>query len=103
MKFTFALSIRDSLSGISKLFKNIKSGWGMSNRNSGVVTRTAAEAAEDAALEEFLKRYPGHRERPQRFVVAPSTFGASLRWKKSTSGAGMWMRVVAIINRLQVQ
>jgi hypothetical protein len=63
-----------------------------SERNDGAGARTAAEAAEDAALEEFLKRYPGHVEQPRRLVAA-----------RSTSGTGMWMRVVAIINRFQLQ
>ncbi len=44
----------------------------------------AAEAAEDAALEKFLRRYPGHQRRP-------------------TSSAIVWTRVVAIFNQLQMQ
>jgi len=63
-----------------------------SKRNDGAGARTAAEAAEDAALEEFLKRFPGHGGPQRRFALVPPT-----------SGARMWMRVVAIINRLQVQ
>ena len=52
--------------------------------NNGVDVRTAMEAAEDAALERFLKRYPGHQRR-------------------STSSAKMWTRVVTIFNQLQLQ
>ena len=52
--------------------------------NNGVDARAAMEAAEDAALEEFLKRYPGHERR-------------------STPSAKMWTRVVTIFNQLQLQ
>jgi len=50
--------------------------------NNGVDACAATEAAEDAALERFLKRYPGHQRR-------------------STSSA--WTRVVTIFNQLQLQ
>jgi hypothetical protein len=52
--------------------------------NNGFDARAATEAAEDAALEQFLKRYPGHQRRP-------------------TSSAKMWTRVVTIFNQLQLQ
>jgi|GEM_PF-4533683 len=52
--------------------------------NNGVDARAATEAAEDAALEQFLKRYPGHQRR-------------------STSSAKVWTRVVTIFNHLQLQ
>ena len=52
--------------------------------NNGASTRAATEAAEDAALEQFLKRYPGHQRR-------------------STSSAKVWTRVVTIFNQLQLQ
>ena len=52
--------------------------------NNGVDARAATEAAEDAALEKFLKRYPGLQRQP-------------------TPSAKMWTRVVTIFNQLQLQ
>ena len=67
-------------------FRLKKSGDEMSicEGNNGIDARAATEAAEDAALEKFLKRYPGHQRR-------------------STPSANVWTRVVAIFNQLQVQ